>query len=138
MGLLETLRDFAKNTSIHGFGYVVTTKLSMRTRLSWALITFVFMLLASLWLRASVICKSFQLYLCKRSWPFYNMVLHKSALYIPRQEKLARCLIGKLDPASESSAKIRSCLQQLTITNHFIKEPCKGPFIYYVGTFWIF
>ena len=43
-------------------------------------------------------------------WPFYNMVFHKSILFLSGQKKLARWLIKKLNPAGALSAKIRSCL----------------------------
>ena len=57
MVVLEELQDFAGGTSIHGFGYLVSTKSTSRTKIVWAVSIFVAMLYATLEMRNSVMGK---------------------------------------------------------------------------------
>ena len=59
MGLLSLLREFAVTTSLHGIGFVVQTKLSVTTRVSWAIFFTIAVICASLQLRLAIICKFF-------------------------------------------------------------------------------
>ena len=58
-GLLEVLKDFAGGTSIHGLGFVVDRKKSLKTRFFWAIVFSSLIIYASIELRNSVLCKRF-------------------------------------------------------------------------------
>ena len=57
MGVFEALKDFAGQTSIHGFGYLVDRKSTVKTRCFWSLVLFTLIMYASLQLRIAVFCK---------------------------------------------------------------------------------
>ena len=57
MVVLQLLREFAGGTSIHGFEFLVSPKLSQRTKNIWGLLLVVAMIYASMEMRNSVISK---------------------------------------------------------------------------------
>ena len=67
MVLLETLKDFARTSSIHGVQFTVQSKLTLMTRLAWAIIVALFLVFASMQLRVAIICKHFYVYSCSFS-----------------------------------------------------------------------
>ena len=62
MVLLETLKDFARTTSIHGVRFTVQSKLTLMKRLALAIIVALFLVFASMQLRVAIICKYFYVY----------------------------------------------------------------------------
>lgn len=57
MVVLKVLREFARGTSIHGFGFLVSHKISARSKIIWAISLVVAMMYASAEMRNSVISK---------------------------------------------------------------------------------
>ena len=57
MVVLKVLREFAARTTIHGFAFLVSPKLSSRTKIIWAIAIVVAMSYASYEMRNSVISK---------------------------------------------------------------------------------
>jgi hypothetical protein len=57
MGVFQALKDFAGKTSIHGFGFLVEKKATLKTRCFWSLVLFTLTMYASLQLRIAVFCK---------------------------------------------------------------------------------
>ena len=55
--VLQVLKNFAGKTSIHGLGFVVDYRLSVFTRVTWALIFLAAIIWASIQLQFSVTCK---------------------------------------------------------------------------------
>ena len=55
--VLQVLKNFAGKTSIHGLGFVVDYRLSVFTRVTWALIFTGAIIWASIQLQFSVTCK---------------------------------------------------------------------------------
>jgi hypothetical protein len=55
--VLQVLKNFAGKTSIHGLGFVVDYRLSVFTRVTWALIFTAAIIWASIQLQFSVTCK---------------------------------------------------------------------------------
>ena len=71
-GLLEVLKDFAGGTSIHGLGFVVDRKKSLKTRFFWAIVFSSLIIYASIELRNSVLCKRFDKIWIKKC--FYSVI----------------------------------------------------------------
>ena len=68
--VLQVLKNFAGKTSIHGLGFVVDYRLSVFTRVTWALIFTAAIIWASIQLQFSVTCKLSVKFLrktCKKS-----------------------------------------------------------------------
>ena len=57
MVVLQVLKDFAANTSIHGLSFVVDSRLSIFKRVTWALIFTAAIMWASIQLHFAVTCK---------------------------------------------------------------------------------
>ena len=57
MGILGALKDFAEQTSIHGFARIVESNSTLKQRCFWSLVLFTLTMYASLELRISVFCK---------------------------------------------------------------------------------
>ena len=57
MAVLKVLREFARGTSLHGFGFLVSPKSSPRTKIIWALSLTVAIMYASSEMRNSVMGK---------------------------------------------------------------------------------
>ena len=57
MVVLQVLREFAGGTSIHGFTFLVSPKLSSRTKIIWAILLFGALMYATLEMRNSVVGK---------------------------------------------------------------------------------
>ena len=57
MGILGALKDFAEQTSIHGFARIVESNSTVKQRCFWSLVLFTLTMYASLELRISVFCK---------------------------------------------------------------------------------
>ena len=62
MVVLKLLREFAGGTSIHGFGFLVSSKTSPRTKIIWAMLIVIALFYASMEMRNSVISKYHLLY----------------------------------------------------------------------------
>ena len=57
MWLLDVFEDFAGGTSIHGLTFLIQSKLSAFTRITWAFVFIGAMVYASFQLKLAVICK---------------------------------------------------------------------------------